>query len=67
MAALFIWANNDKLAWISILRVKSCGVSTTMVTIVDDREESCLTKLECVSDFDVERAEEGFLVRVVLH
>jgi hypothetical protein len=63
---LFIWASNDKLAWISILRVKSCGVSSTMVAIVDNCEESCLTKLKHVSDFDVEWAEEGILVGVVL-
>jgi hypothetical protein len=63
---LFIRTSNDKLAWISILRVKSCGFFSTMAMAVDDHEESCLVKLERVSDFDVERMEEGVLVGVVL-
>jgi hypothetical protein len=63
---LFIQTSNDKLVWISILRVKSCGVFSTMVTAVDDCEEFCLTKSERVLDFDMEQVEEGILVGVVL-
>ncbi len=37
-----------------------------MVTAVDDCEESCLTKLERVLDFDMEQVEEGILAGVVL-
>jgi hypothetical protein len=49
------------------LRVKRHGVFSTMVmALLDDCEESCLTKLERVGDFDVEQAEEGILVGVVL-
>jgi hypothetical protein len=33
---------------------------------VDDHEESCLTKLKCFSDFDVEWMEECILFGVVL-
>jgi hypothetical protein len=59
---LFIWTSNDKLAWISILRVgKSRGVCSTMVMAVGNHEESCLTKLERVYDFDMEWVEECIL------
>jgi hypothetical protein len=37
-----------------------------MVVAADNREESCLTKLEHVRDFDVEQVEECVLVGVVL-
>ena len=63
---VFIWASNDKLTGISILRVKCRGVFSTMVTAVDNHEESCLTKLKCFGNFDVEWTEEGILVGVVL-
>jgi hypothetical protein len=63
---LFIWTSNDKLAWISILRVKSCDVFTTMVAVVDNCEESCLVKLKHVHDLNMEQVEECILVGVVL-
>ena len=63
---VFIGASNNKLTRISVLRVKSRGVFSTVLAAVDDCEESCLAKLKRFGDFDVERTEEGILVWVVL-